>query len=1207
MKRMLRWRLTRYVAWLLVFATSSQLGIGAFRGSLVSGAAASPGRAQVVVFPFVNKSKQGGDLLAGDFTKQLRLAIEQSPKYGLVAYSTQAPYSPPIERALREERLRAEDLTVMPDPDDPAAVAAAVKIAQIMGAENILVGQIDEDGYVLEREQKRVTLKVTAYLFRAVGQDAAATPANIVTGQGVGTGETVGMMDERARVAAATQVADRLSDKGHGTASGGGKKKRFGMWPLVILGGAALVALIVSMGGSKKSTPSGPGPSSLSVSPTRDGVHLVWAPVSGATGYKVYRATVTNGVRQQSLSFALVANLPAGQVQYDDKPTAAAGYTYVYRVTAVTGGGEGSPIESLGLVAPGRPSLVTGLAASANLRTITVTWNANPEDFIAGYRVYRSNGDGVFTKISQSDILSGAPRVYADSGLAPETTYAYKVSAVGSNGLESDRDGMDPAFATTKVAPSPPRNVTATVPEGGKEITVSWDKSPEEDVTYYELHRSQAAASRAGRPGLPVRIWKKSSPKFGSRSSGYQLIATNLKPVGGASRVIYVDKNGISFDTTYTYVVIAVSGETRSPFAESVPVPVTPNKKPAQVQGVNVAAGDTEVTVRWNVLPEADIAGYDVYRQQVDDPEKVKTKATDTPTEALQFVDKNVVNDTAYLYFVRAIDGSGLEGPFSQPAGPVTPSTPPAKPAGLRASAGKNVVFLMWTANNEANLKGYRVYRSDTVDGPQSRITPDQDLDKSIVVYSDTTVYPGSTYYYFITAVNKNGVESPKSDPVSASPAVPPAAPANVQAVGAERSVTVTWSPVTTLADGTDLAAAEVSFRGYRIYRTDFTSRVTTMVKDLRLSELGGVTRYVDTGVVQDGSYQYTVTAVAAWDDGILESQPILPISPLDPPKVWVGRRTQAPTNFVGTPGDGSVTFTWDASSDLAVKGYTIYAATQATGPFNPVRSVSTQPTVNDPGTTRYVLTSVDGVPLVNDRRYWFRIAAVDSASEGLQSDPAIMVIPNVVPPAPTNLTATNLDGTAKPMNLTVDLAWTRVPTAVDGYRVYLAVGDEAAQKVADLPPTASTYRHQFPDGLLVPSLVVGADLNYTVRAFTTFTTAGEVLSAAATLATVHDPAPTQVQGVQISSEGGSVTLTWAPLTDPLGARVRDITNYWVYRVIKDDTSGAQERFTVRYTGPGCEVYTDSEVTVGTTYQYWVTAHDYTNEGPDSEIKEITP
>jgi hypothetical protein len=91
-------------------------------------------------------------------------------------------------------------------------------------------------------------------------------------------------------------------------------------------------------------------------------------------------------------------------------------------------------------------------------------------------------------------------------------------------------------------------------------------------------------------------------------------------------------------------------------------------------------------------------------------------------------------------------------------------STAPAGPTGLTAIAGDGTVGLGWTAVSGAT--GYRVYRTTTVGGARTLLTPSP---VTATTFSDTTALDTHTYYYVVTAVAASG-ESPISGYAGATP-----------------------------------------------------------------------------------------------------------------------------------------------------------------------------------------------------------------------------------------------------------------------------------------------------------------------------------------------------------------------------------------------------------------------------------------------------
>jgi fibronectin type 3 domain-containing protein len=89
------------------------------------------------------------------------------------------------------------------------------------------------------------------------------------------------------------------------------------------------------------------------------------------------------------------------------------------------------------------PAVPMGLAAVATgggnggAPAIDLSWQADPDPGLAGYVVYRREGEGEWQRISPAT-ASIAP-VFHDAGVEAGHTYRYAVGAVDKNGRESAR------------------------------------------------------------------------------------------------------------------------------------------------------------------------------------------------------------------------------------------------------------------------------------------------------------------------------------------------------------------------------------------------------------------------------------------------------------------------------------------------------------------------------------------------------------------------------------------------------------------------------------------------------------------------------------------------------------------------------------------------------------------------------------------------
>jgi hypothetical protein len=114
----------------------------------------------------------------------------------------------------------------------------------------------------------------------------------------------------------------------------------------------------------------------------------------------------------------------------------------------------------------------------------------------------------------------------------------------------------------------------------------------------------------------------------------------------------------------------------------------------------------------------------------------------------VNFAPKSVGRQTGNLRVLSAEGGSLLEIPLCA--------------AGVAAS--QNVVKLNWE-ENPASVGGYVIYRSADPTGPYTRL-PAQAI--ASAEYVDTGLAAGHTYYYVVTSVGADEVESEYSAPISA-------------------------------------------------------------------------------------------------------------------------------------------------------------------------------------------------------------------------------------------------------------------------------------------------------------------------------------------------------------------------------------------------------------------------------------------------------
>ena len=237
---------------------------------------------------------------------------------------------------------------------------------------------------------------------------------------------------------------------------------------------------------------------------------LTWNAVSGATSYKVYRATSQKG------TYSLLGTVTA--TSYTNTG-AKAGTTYYYKVKAVNSAGE----SAYSNVVSGKTTVTTlTMGHSSTSGKPQLTWKA--VSGAASYKVYRATSkNGAYSVINITKALT-----YTNTGAALGTTYYYKVEALNASGKSM---GFS-AIVEGKVAPVLAVGYSSV--SGKPQLT--WKAVP--GATEYQVYRST------------------------QQNSGYAKINTT-------TATSYVN-TGAKAGTTYYYRIVAVKGTAASDFSNIV-------------------------------------------------------------------------------------------------------------------------------------------------------------------------------------------------------------------------------------------------------------------------------------------------------------------------------------------------------------------------------------------------------------------------------------------------------------------------------------------------------------------------------------------------------------------------------------------------------------------------------------------------------------
>jgi fibronectin type 3 domain-containing protein len=391
-------------------------------------------------------------------------------------------------------------------------------------------------------------------------------------------------------------------------------------------------------------------PDNLRVTAVTDvSVSLEWNALTGANGYNIYRSTSENGTYTKVNSSIISA------VSYTNTGLSS-NTTYYYRICAVASGS----VEGVRSNAISHTTLMSApgnfRAASATDSSVSLTWNT--VNGAGGYNIYRSIiQNGTYTKLNTSIITTNS---YTNTGLASNTNYYYKVSAVSSGGIEGVQSGAI-SGTTLLVAPGG-LNVTAIT-----DVTISLEWNSLIGANGYNIYRSV------------------------SENGTYTKVNTSV------ITVLSYTNTGVSPDTTYYYRVCAVSTGGLEGMQSSAVSAVTLMPAPGNMQVFSVT--DTSITLAWNVVNGAN--GYNIYRSSSADG--IYTKLNTGALIVNEYTDTGFIPySTIYYYKAKAVFSGGIEGAWSEPCSVMVPGNGlAAKLAWLQSNAISNNYYIIEVDKDE--------------------------------------------------------------------------------------------------------------------------------------------------------------------------------------------------------------------------------------------------------------------------------------------------------------------------------------------------------------------------------------------------------------------------------------------------------------------------------------------------------------------------
>ncbi|MEV4281748.1 fibronectin type III domain-containing protein [Actinoplanes xinjiangensis] len=657
--------------------------------------------------------------------------------------------------------------------------------------------------------------------------------------------------------------------------------------------------------------------------------NLKWDAVSaaGTVRYNVYWRDVTAGQTAFKLNGAALVDGTIATVS-----DLVADNVYEFQVTA-TNGDEGPPSNTVRLTAKaGAPPAPTGLTAAQNPDgTIGLSWKPSSPD--AWYWVWSkdvTNDADLTTGFTQSMYPVSNGTSFTAGYLTPGNKYAFYVTAIGRYGTDSPPSNI--AQQVARIAPpATPGNLTATPNDDGT-IRLSWNTSGP-DIWYWVYSRNVSKNETTFTPSkYPV-------------SDGTIFTAAYLTNT-----------------ETYEFYVTAIGlGGTESAQSNKVKAKseIAPPPAPAKL----TASSNNDGTIALSWQSSGPDIWYWVWSKE--STASTYTRSTYPVSSGTSFTAGYLTIGKSYDFYVTAIGTGDTVSAPSNVARAKSYVPPPAAPKNLKVTVGDGEAKLSWSSVGDGVW--YYVYGRN--------VAKEESFSRSPYPISTSTTFTagyltnGSTYEFYVVAIDQFGTESAPSETVQAQPNMPPPpAPANLTAKAQnDGTIDLTWT-----GQGAGV--------GYWVYSKDITDD-SNLSSGFTRSKYPVMSGSSFTAAYLTNKHKYAFYITAFNDGGVSARSAIVSATSLIPPP-------PAPTVSAKSNKDGTITLNWNnVGSGL---WYWVYIRDSGTLEWERVK----YPISNG--------TTFTAGYLSIGKAYAFKVTAIGPGGESAFSN-TVTAVSRV--PAPTNLT----------------------------------------------------------------------------------------------------------------------------------------------------------------------------------------------------------
>jgi fibronectin type 3 domain-containing protein len=392
------------------------------------------------------------------------------------------------------------------------------------------------------------------------------------------------------------------------------------------------------------------------------------------------------------------------------------------------------------LVTPEKPKIDTSLPvidaqylkSIPDVKAVALEWKAIPQVGVAGYNIIRADlqQGGKFKRVAI--IKNKYATHYTDEDLIPNNRYAYKVSLLMENGVESV---PSKSVEVTTLPNIKSVSLIQTISNLPRQIKILWRPHPSPRIEKYIIQRSTPTQSK----------WE------------------TIKRVKNRLNVEYIDTD-LNDNETFMYriKVRTFDNITSEPSEIST---ATTKPLPGQIKKLIATQNlPRKIQLSWAPSPSEDVVAYNIYRATSANGSYSKIAQVSAQNERYDdIIDKD---GEIFFYKITSVDKDKLETDIKE-VNPALGSTlaSPKTPRVTLAQIQGNKMILNWLAADDRAVS-YNVYKKTKTGwttSKEKRISNIQALR-----FEDPDVVRGVEYTYALQAVDAHGLVSEKTEEIRA-------------------------------------------------------------------------------------------------------------------------------------------------------------------------------------------------------------------------------------------------------------------------------------------------------------------------------------------------------------------------------------------------------------------------------------------------------